>query len=261
MERYAKILNGAPARHILLKSVSVDPGFRSLNDAELWRLHDERMSEYREKNGRFGSFTELPGQRSPSLLDVKIELAARIMEKCYFCEIRCGANRYKHPGACGVDAISHYYSEFLHRGEERELIPSHTIFFAGCTFACAYCQNWTIATEVRGHIVDPKEMAEIIEVRHREGGKNVNFVGGDPTPHLYTILQIVSFMGSNIPVVWNSNMYITPESFRLLEGVVDVYLGDFRYGNDEHASRYSSASNYWAVTTRAFAAALICAMR
>ena len=252
MERYLNILKGAPARHILLKSVAVDPGFRSLNDRELWRLHDERIAEYREKNGRYASFEKFPERKKPSLLDVKAELAARIMEHCYFCEIRCGANRYKRPGACGVDYTSHYYSEFLHHGEERELVPSHTIFFEGCTFACAYCQNWTIATEIRGRQVYPKVLAEVIEVRHKEGSKNVNLVGGDPTPHLHTILEVMNYVNSNIPVVWNSNMYITPESMLLLEGVVDVYLGDFRYGDDEHASRYSSGANYWAVTTRAF---------
>jgi putative pyruvate formate lyase activating enzyme len=206
-------------------------------------------------NENYASYKGLPGRKKPSLLDVKIELAARIMERCHFCEIRCGANRYKYPGACGVDATSHYYSEFLHYGEEPELVPSHTIFFEGCTFACAYCQNWTIATEIRGHIANPAELAQLIEVKHVEGSKNVNFVGGDPTPHLHTILEIINDLSINIPTVWNSNMYVTPESMKLLEGAVDVFLGDFRYGNDEHASRYSSGANYWAVTTKAFLAA------
>jgi len=252
MDRYFKILKGAPSRHILLKSIGVAPDFRALDDKGLWRLHDEKIVEYRELDRHYADYKALPGRRDPSLLDVKAELAARIMERCHFCEIRCGANRYKRPGACGVDAESHYYSEFLHYGEEPELVPSHTIFFEGCTFACAYCQNWTIATEIRGDVVDPEMMADIIEVRHKEGGKNVNFVGGDPTPHLHTILEIIKHIDANIPMVWNSNMYITPESMKLLEGTVDVFLGDFRYGNDEHASRYSSSSNYWAVTTRAF---------
>jgi putative pyruvate formate lyase activating enzyme len=252
MDRYFNILKGAPSRHILLKSIGVAPDFRSLDDKGLWRLHDEKIAEYRELDRHYADYKVFPGRKSPSLLDVKAELAARIMERCYFCEIRCGANRYKHPGACGVDASSHYYSEFLHFGEEPELVPSHAIFFEGCTFACAYCQNWTIATEIRGNIVDPKEMARLIETRHKEGGRNVNFVGGDPTPHLHTILEIIKHINSNIPTVWNSNMYITPESMKLLEGTVDVFLGDFRYGDDEHASRYSSGANYWAVTTRAF---------
>ena len=249
MDRYFKILEGAPSRHVLLKSVGVEPGFKSLDDRELWRLHDEKIVEYRKLNEKYAPAGE---RKAPSLLDVKIELAARIMERCHFCEIRCGANRYKHPGACGVDYRSHYYSEFLHHGEEPELVPSHTIFFEGCTFACAYCQNWTVASEIRGDVVEPKKLAGLIEVRHAEGGKNVNFVGGDPTPHLCTVLEIVKDVNANVPVVWNSNMYITPESMILLEGAVDVFLGDFRYGSDEHASRYSSGSNYWAVTTRVF---------
>jgi putative pyruvate formate lyase activating enzyme len=252
MDRYLKILQGAPSRHVLVKSIGVRPDFRGLDDKGLWQLHDEKIADYRKLNAAYTSINEFPKRASPSLLDVKVELAARIMERCCFCEIRCGANRYKRPGACGVDADSHYYSEFLHRGEEPELIPSHTIFFEGCTFACAYCQNWTIATEIRGKVVDPKEMARLIEIRHKEGGKNVNFVGGDPTPHLHTILEIVDHLNINIPVVWNSNMYITPGSMKLLEGTVDVFLGDFRYGDDEHASRYSSGANYWAITTRAF---------
>ncbi len=188
-------------------------------------------------------------------MDIKVELAARIMEHCQFCEIRCKVNRYKMAGACGVDATSHVYTEFLHHGEERELVPSHTIFFEGCTFACVYCQNWTIATEIRGNAVDPQELCHSIERRHAGGSKNVNLVGGDPTPHLHTILQIINCTTVNVPFIWNSNMYITPESMKLLEGAIDVFLGDFRYGNDEHASRYSSASNYWAVTTRSFSTA------
>lgn len=252
MDRYLKILRGAPSRHILLKSIGVRPDFRGLDDKGLWRLHDEKIADYRKLNEAYASVKEFPKRASPSLLDVKVELAARIMESCCFCEIRCGANRYKRPGACGVDAESHYYSEFLHRGEEPELIPSHTIFFEGCTFACAYCQNWTIATEIRGKVVNPREMVRLIEARHKEGGKNVNFVGGDPTPHLHTILQIVNYLDDNVPAVWNSNMYITPASMKLLEGTVDVFLGDFRYGDDEHASRYSSGADYWAITTRAF---------
>ena len=252
MERYFRILEGAPARHTLLKSVGVPDGFRSLDDEGLWRLHDRKILEYREINKRYASYKKPPERKSVSLLDVKEELAARIMRRCQFCEIRCGANRYERHGACGVDATSHYYSEFLHFGEEPELVPSHTIFFEGCTFACAYCQNWTIATEIRGRVVEPERMARVIEMRHLEGSKNVNFVGGDPTPHLHTILEIIGQVSSNIPMVWNSNMYITPESMKLLEGTVDVYLGDFRYGNDEHAKRYSSGKNYWAVTTRAF---------
>jgi putative pyruvate formate lyase activating enzyme len=254
LRRYEAVQKGAPARHLLLKSVGVESGYRWMGTKDLWALHDERVMEYRDLLKRADQSFQ-PELKQPSLLDIKIELAARIMECCKFCEIRCKANRYKRAGACGVDATSHVYSEFLHHGEERELVPSHTIFFEGCTFACVYCQNWTIATEIRGEPVNPQDMCRAIERRRVQGSRNVNLVGGDPTPHLHTILQIINCTSVNVPFIWNSNMYITPESMKLLEGAVDVFLGDFRYGNDEHASRYSSAYNYWAVTTRAFSAA------
>lgn len=240
-----------PARHRILKTVGVGPELVDMGEDELWRLHDEKLLEYREL---LRSCTKTSGlePQNPSLLDVKVELAGRVMEKCRFCENRCGTDRYKRPGTCGVNAVSHVSSEFLHHGEEPELVPSHTIFFEGCPFDCVYCQNWTISSRISGPAADPEELCRRIERRYMEGSRNVNFVGGDPTPHLPTILKVVRCTSLNIPTVWNSNMYLTPESLKLLEGTMDVFLADFRYGSDEHALRYSGVKNYWAVTTRAF---------
>ncbi len=189
-----------------------------------------------------------------SSLGSKIEIANEMLQNCHFCERRCGVNRLEHEiGYCGVEAVSRYASEFLHYGEEPELVPSHTIFFTGCTFSCVYCQNWDISTApTSGTPVLPERMAEIIAMRKHQGARNVNFVGGDPTPHLYTILQIMDKCNVNTPLVWNSNMYCSKEAMELLSGVIDVYLGDFRYGNDECAKKYSNVNNYWGITTRNF---------
>jgi putative pyruvate formate lyase activating enzyme len=251
MKRYYTVLQGEPARHVILKSIAVEIGIMSMDDDTLWKLHDALMAQYRKLVKGGGP---LPGRHdtAPTLLDVKIELASRMMAGCHFCERRCGVNRHEKPGACGVDAVSHVSSEFLHMGEEPDLIPSHTIFFEGCNFTCSYCQNWSIARQVRGPVADPGRLARLIELRHRQGSANVNFVGGEPTPHLLTILKIVNMMKINVPVIWNSNMYMTPEAMKLLDGVVDLYLADFRYGDDEHARRYSGVDNYWPVTTRNF---------
>ncbi|MDI6903063.1 MAG: radical SAM protein [Methanocellales archaeon] len=192
--------------------------------------------------------------KEKSLLDLKIELANNILQSCHFCERRCGVNRLaKEVGYCGVDAISRYASEFLHYGEESELVPSHTIFFIGCTFTCAYCQNWDIANRVvTGTPVLPERMAEIIAMRKYQGAKNVNFVGGEPTPHLHSILRIMNACNINTPMIWNSNMYCSSETMDLLSGVIDIYLADFRYGNDECAEKYSNVKDYWSITTRNF---------
>jgi putative pyruvate formate lyase activating enzyme len=130
-------------------------------------------------------------------------------------------------------------------------VPSHTIFFTGCTFSCVYCQNWEISTAPQSGIsILPQELAGIITLRRKYGSRNVNFV--TPTPHTHIILKILNALKVNIPVVWNSNMYYSEEVARLLEGVVDVYLGDFRYGNDKCARKYSNAPDYLSVVTRNF---------
>jgi len=201
------------------------------------------------------SLKELSPRTEPSLLDLKSAIADRILEACYFCERRCGANRRrKERGYCRCDAISHYSAEFMHYGEEPELVPSHTIFFTGCNFSCVYCQNWEISTSPQnGKSILPQEVARIITLRRAYGSRNVNFV--TPTPHTHIILKILRALKVNVPVVWNSNMYYAEEIAKLLEGVVDVYLGDFRYGNDECAKKYSNVRNYWKVVTGNFQSA------
>ncbi|MGZ4936204.1 MAG: radical SAM protein, partial [Halobacteriota archaeon] len=158
---------------------------------------------------------------------------------------------------------SKYSSEFLHYGEEDELVPSHTIFFTGCTFKCVFCQNWDIARHPHaGKHADPESLARRIYVRAREGSRNVNWVGGDPTPHVPTIFKTLRALANLsrrndanaphicTPAVFNSNTYYSSETMKLLDDVVDIYLSDFKYGNDICARRYSNVEAYGDAVTR-----------
>jgi putative pyruvate formate lyase activating enzyme len=188
-----------------------------------------------------------------SLLDQKIATARSILESCHFCERRCGANRARgEHGFCGLGAEARLSSEFIHLGEEACLVPSHTIFFIGCTFYCVFCQNWTISRQVeKGVPVTGKDLADAVKRRRLiDKSRNVNLVGGEPTPNLHVILEMLSHLEVNVPVVWNSNMYMSTESMELLEGCVDVYLTDFKYGNDKCALRLSKVRDYWDIITR-----------
>ncbi len=162
-------------------------------------------------------------------------------------------------GFCGVPYASRYTSQFLHMGEEPELVPSHTIFFSGCTFACAYCQNWEIAMHPEsGLTADARHLARLLEEAVGQGSRNANFVGGNPDPHLHTVLAIVRELderADGLPLVWNSNMYTSREAMDLLEGVTDVWLADFRYGNDACAAELSGVEGYFEVVSRNFLAA------
>ena len=185
-----------------------------------------------------------------SYLDLKIVIADQIFKSCILCEKTCEVDRRSETGSCGVKEPL-IASEFLHMGEEAALVPSHTIFFAGCNFKCIYCQNWDISQYPnRGVLLEPEKLAKIIDLRRTQGSMNVNFVGGDPTPNLPYILRTMNNSKENIPVIWNSNLYSSEITMKLLDGFVDLYLTDFKYGNNECAERLSGISNYTNVLRR-----------
>lgn len=248
--RYKAILDGTEtAKYLLAKSSTVSADL-SAPAEDLWAAH-RRCTETIDRDG------------DVSVLDLKVELASRLRSPCMTCERRCGARRaLGEAGHCGVLG-ARVASEFLHIGEEPDLVPSYTVFFSGCTFDCAYCQNWDISTRPGAGVeVPPERMARMIEERagdasgHGHGmtrggrARNVNWVGGDPTPDLLYVLQTLRECEADLPQVWNSNMYLTVEAMALLDGVVDVYLTDFKYGNDECAMRLSDAPDYMRVVTR-----------
>ncbi|MFH1101719.1 MAG: 4Fe-4S cluster-binding domain-containing protein [Methanobacteriota archaeon] len=206
---------------------------------DLWKIHTNTLKNPTIKN-------TIPSQ---SLLDLKIELANRIYQNCYLCERRCTIDRRTQTGDCGVQHAQ-VASEFLHLGEEPPLVPSYTIFFSGCTFHCVFCQNWDISQHHTGHLIKPSILAEMIQKRHHQGAKNVNWVGGDPTSNLPYILTVLKHCTTNLPQVWNSNMYCSTETMSLLNGVIDVYLTDYKYGNDTCAKRLSHVNNYTQIIQR-----------
>jgi putative pyruvate formate lyase activating enzyme len=248
LRRYYKILDGEEeARYLQAKrqvlSLKLDE-----EDHELWQAHNLALAH-----------PPLQPDRGVSLLDLKSEIARRMLSRCSLCERRCGANRAAgERGHCGV-LEARICSEFLHFGEEPDLVPSYTVFFAGCTLNCVFCQNWDISTRPdAGAVVKPSALSKRVELICSRGSRpyatatarNVNWVGGDPTSNLPYILEVLRACNANIPQVWNSNMYLTEESMRLLDGVIDVYLTDYKYGNDACAERLSNASNYTSIIQR-----------
>ena len=182
-------------------------------------------------------------------LGEKVEQADKIVESCYLCERRCGANRKAgEKGFCGVGYESRVSNAFAHVGEEKYFVPSGTIFFTGCNSRCVYCQNYDISQfSERGNVWQPIDIAKWIE---NCDCINVNFVGGEPTPNLHNILKALSLSQRNIPTIWNSNFYMSVESMQLLSDVIDVYLSDFKYGDNECAMKYSSLPKYFETVAR-----------
>lgn len=182
-------------------------------------------------------------------LNSKIRRASNVLKKCELCERKCGVNRTKGElGFCKVEKELLVTSVFDHWGEEPFFVPSFTVFFWSCTFSCQFCQNWSISQRFEiPRRMKEKDLAKVID---NCNCKNVNFVGGEPTPYLPFILKTLKYVKKDIPVVWNSNFYMSKKSMNLLRGVVDVYLSDFKYGNDRCAERLSKVPNYFGIVSR-----------
>jgi len=255
LARYVKVVGDElPARFQICKKVKVRADMGA-SERELWRAHEEGMKEFSKLMAEIDrGRVKLEELDSPevSLLDLKVELANRILESCHLCERRCGKNRMKgERGSCGVGRMPKVASEFMHMGEEAPLVPSYTIFFAGCTFRCQFCQNWDISQDPEAGVeMKAKELARLVERAKEEGARNVNWVGGNPDPNLPSILEALRECEANLSSVWNSNMYYSLEAAKLLAGTQDVYLTDFKWFDNRCAEKYSEVERYLEVVSR-----------
>jgi len=255
LARYLDVMQDVkPAKFMIAKKLSAN--FSREDSLEhLWTLHDKLTDEFyqleKQVDTRQTSLEELETPEK-SYLDLKVEIANRILENCHFCTRSCGFNRLSGElGWCKCGTQITVSTMFEHMGEEPELVPSGTIFTLGCTMRCKHCQNWTISQWFeQGEIYTPERLAKAVEHLRKGGCRNVNLVGGEPTPWLEQWLETFRYVNVNVPVVWNSNSYYSEETARLLAGFVDVYLLDFKYGNNECATRISEAPKYWEVCTR-----------
>ena len=251
---FAVMQDEKPAKFRIAKKL---PAEFDENDStgELWQKHGGLPRKFykieREIDTRQKSLGSMPNPEK-SYLDLKNEITRRILKNCHFCTRRCEINRSKGElGYCRCGTEITVSSIFEHMGEEPELVPSGTIFTIGCTMRCRHCQNWTISQWVeKGEVYKPEELAREVEQLRMNGCRNANLVGGEPTPWLEQWLETFNHVNKNIPVVWNSNSYYSPETGRLLAGFVDVYLLDFKYGPDGCAEKISDAPNYWGACTR-----------
>ena len=159
-------------------------------------------------------------------------------------------------GVCRVGTQSYVASEMLHLGEEALLRPAHAIFFSGCTATCAFCTAARFAFRpTYGIPVTAQMLAARIEQRQAEGARSVCFIGGDPAPHIPLIVETLERLGSRrqIPAVFNSNFYLSGEALDLLDGAIDIYLPDLKFGPtagpQSCGERIGGMPDYWHAVT------------
>jgi putative pyruvate formate lyase activating enzyme len=204
-----------PAKYLICKSIPcnvTDP--RIAREEELWEEHRNLTEIFLEtwkkvRSGEVDIISELRGQKT-SLMDLNVELVKRMLVHCNFCRWNCQVDRSinstgaggetKKHGTCQLEGISKVSSYFHHRGEEivfRGIMGSGTIFFTSCNMRCSFCQNGDISTDKDNGIpITPNLLALMIFQLRMEGCHNTNWVGGDPTIHLHTIVEAISMLDS-----------------------------------------------------------------
>jgi len=181
----------------------------------------------------------------------------KMMEKCALCPRMCGVNKIKgEKGFCGADAQLVIASFNPHFGEERSLVGtggSGTIFLTHCSLRCVFCINWEISQGGEGFSRSIEDFANMMLALQKRGCHNINVV--TPThysPHIVLALDLAASKGLHLPLVYNTCGWERVEILKILDGIVDIYLPDFKYADGEKAAKYSSgASAYPEITKQA----------
>jgi putative pyruvate formate lyase activating enzyme len=211
---FAVAINRMPAKYLISKSIACNiTDLRLASEEELWEEHRNIIETFLEtwkgvKSGEVDIISDLAWQKI-SLMDLNVELVKRMLTHCNFCRWNCQVDRSvqtdragetKKHGTCQLESTSKVSNYFHHRGEElvfRGIMGSGTIFFTSCNMRCSFCQNGDISTDKdNGILITPNLLALMIWQLRMEGCHNTNWVGGDPTIHLHTIVQAISMLDS-----------------------------------------------------------------
>ncbi len=246
-ERFSRVVGGEASPHFKLsKGIPCRPALSSPS-AVLAAEHGRLLSGFEYAVGRSDS-GEIFADSPRSLLDLKAEIAHRSFESCSLCEVYCSIDRKREKGVCGVGAarIAKVHKSIL---EESFLSPSASVLFSGCNFRCAFCNAWDISQfPGHGELMEAGELAK--KIRGFHGVKSLFISGGEPTPNIPFILELLLHLERDLPVVLNSNFYASPAAMDLLAGIVDIYAADFKFGNDACAQRLARVIGYFEPVTR-----------
>ncbi|MHA2090216.1 MAG: radical SAM protein [Candidatus Kariarchaeaceae archaeon] len=285
--------NEMPAKYLIARRIPIKESYKEIEEDELWEEHYKATEEFLKLKDRIQNHSQRLGDlpvAKPNLMDLNVELVNRMLRHCQFCRWNCKVDRVSatqsgtKTGTCQLGEESRISSYFHHRGEEiifRGTVGSGTIFFTSCTMRCKFCQNGDISKDKENGLpFTAKSLSLIIWLLRMEGCHNINFVGGDPTMHLHTVVEAISeltffepsssdlqeimriksdrfmnyplnknyadYQGEfNSPMLWNSNFFISEKAMRILRTVIDIWLPDFKFGNNTCSRRLARTPWYF----------------
>ena len=185
----------------------------------------------------------------------RVEIAREMLRSCTACPRNCRVDRLADKFAvCRTGRYGIVSSHFAHFGEEdclRGRRGSGTIFFSGCNLRCVFCQNFDISWQPKGVPAPPEKLARMMLDLQRQGCHNINFVTPEHVvPQIIEALPPAIEAGLRVPLVYNTSAYDSMESLALMDGIVDIYMPDFKYWDGEMARKYSRAPDYPQVARR-----------
>ena len=173
---------------------------------------------------------------------------------CNICPRKCGIERKNAGGFCRTSenfkvarAALHFWEEPCISGKN----GSGAVFFSGCNLKCVYCHNYEISRDNKGVEISREKLMEIFENLISQGAENINLV--NPAHYAVMLADVLKQWKSPVPVVYNSSGYESVETLKLLDGLIDIYLPDFKYIRTDKAERYSSAADYPEIAKAALA--------
>ena len=170
------------------------------------------------------------------------------LAECRLCAHNCRVNRLAgEQGLCHAGAEAHFFTAQVEVSDELELIPTFAIALSGCDLRCDFCitgkESWNAAS---GWRFDAKAVAAQAVQALNQGARTIMLLGGEPTIHLPTALELVAALPDSAKLIWKTNAHGSAQAREFLDGMFDVWLADFKFGNDACASRLAKVSDYLA---------------
>ncbi|WP_242837252.1 radical SAM protein [Alkaliphilus transvaalensis] len=189
-------------------------------------------------------------------LESKIHKLNKMLENCVLCPHQCQVNRLSgEPGYCKTLKKVVVSGADPHFGEEPELVGrygSGTIFFSHCNLKCVFCQNYEISHCGEGQEITNQQLAEVMLSLQKKGCHNINLVSpGHIIPQIVESIFIAAQKGLNIPIIYNTNGYDLTDSLKLLDGVVDIYMPDIKFADNDLAMKYLGVKSYFTIAQAA----------
>jgi putative pyruvate formate lyase activating enzyme len=204
-----------------------------------------------------------PAQSRPALARERARIAHELLADCHLCAHDCGVNRLAGETVlCRAGADAHFFSAQTEVSDELELMPVFSVALSGCDMRCDFCitgkESWNprsgdalVATRgenaadlLRRRGVAATQLAEQAKSALANGAKTIMVLGGEPTIYLPAALEFVSHLPADAKLIWKTNAHGSAQARELLDGIFDVWLADFKFGNDACAERLAKTPNY-----------------